>query len=80
MTTPSKLPVRTRAADSPYFVIAFKGTAAPQRHYHNDPIVALVAGVDYLRSGYQVRLSDGCVEWFGHHPVPMPTPNGDSTA
>jgi len=62
-----------RTADAPYSVIVFKGLhPEPRKHYHADALAALTAAVEYLKAGYQARLSDGCVEWFAHQPVPDP--------
>lgn len=56
---------------TPYAVLAWKAAQpTPTKLYYTDPIEALLGAVNYLREGYQVRLSDGCVEWFGHHVVP----------
>lgn len=56
---------------TPYAVLAWKAAQpTPNKFYYTDPIEALLGAVNYLREGYQVRLSDGCVEWFGHHVVP----------
>ena len=58
-----------KQADTPYKVLTFKGSqATPTRHRYADPLEALTVGVEYLKAGYQVRLSDGCVEWFAHQP------------
>lgn len=61
-------PAKHDGSAAPYSVIYFKGAAEPSRVYHDDPIVALFAAVEYLKAGYQVRLSAGCVEWFSHQP------------
>jgi hypothetical protein len=59
------------STNHPYSVLTFKGAQAkPDRHWYTDPITALSIAVEYLKGGYQVRLSDGCVEWFSHQPMP----------
>jgi hypothetical protein len=64
-------PRDTAASKSPYSVLAWRATqTTPTRLWYNDPIDALTNAVEYLKAGYQVRLSDGVVEWFGHQPVP----------
>lgn len=58
---------------APYRVLAFKGSQpTPTTLEYEDPIVALTMAIEYLKAGYQVRLSDGCVEWFAHQPAPDP--------
>jgi hypothetical protein len=56
------------AAPPPYSVLAFKGAGRPGRYWYPDAIEALTFAVEYLKAGYQVRLSEGCVTWFGHQP------------
>jgi hypothetical protein len=76
-------------ADQPaaYSVLAWKGQqTTPSRLGYADPIVALTEAVEYLKAGYQVRLTDSCVEWYAHQPVPDPifrsaaTANGQAAA
>jgi hypothetical protein len=58
-----------KQADTPYSVLTFKGDQRePTKHRYADPLVALTVAVEYLKAGYQVRMSNGCVEWFGHQP------------
>ncbi len=72
----AELPPKNRLAATPtpaYSVLAWKGTqATPTRLGYADPIDALTGAVEYLKAGYQVRLSDTCVEWYGHQPIPDP--------
>jgi hypothetical protein len=60
------------AAAAPYLVLAFKGAGHPGRFPYRDPIEALTSAVEYLKAGYQVRLSDNCVTWFAGQPQPDP--------
>jgi hypothetical protein len=61
---------RKQADPTPYKVLTFKGSQpAPTILRYTDPLVALTVAVEYLKAGHQVRLSDGCVEWFGHQPA-----------
>jgi hypothetical protein len=55
----------------PYSVLAWKGSQkTPSRFGYTDALDALTGAVEYLKAGYQVRLTDSCVEWFEHQPVP----------
>lgn len=60
-----------------YAVIMFKGVnGSPRKLWFDDPIEALGMAVEYLKAGYQVRLSDGAVVWFADRPKA----NGDGGA
>jgi hypothetical protein len=79
------MPPRKKAkSDQPaaaYSVLAWKGTqATPSRFGYTDPITALTNAVEYLKAGYQVRLSDTAVEWYQHQPVPDPVFRSAATA
>jgi hypothetical protein len=55
----------------PYSVLAWRGAQkVPSRFGYHDPLDALTGAIEYLKAGYQVRLTDSCVEWFEHQPVP----------
>jgi hypothetical protein len=70
-----------KQAETPYFVLAWKGSQpTPTKHYHADPLDALTVAVEYLKAGYQVRVSDGCVEWFSHQPRLDPDAREAATA
>ena len=67
------MPKKTTAPDPTptYAVLAWKGMqATPSRLNYGDPIVALTNAIEYLKAGYQVRLSNACVEWYECQPVP----------
>jgi hypothetical protein len=54
----------TPAGDQ-YAALIWKGPQAePRKLWFGTPVEALLAGVEYLKSGYQVRLSDGAVQQF----------------
>lgn len=58
-----------------YAVIAFQGAdRVPKKLWFDHPVDALACAAEYLKGGYQVRLSDGCVEWFAN--LPRPSANG----
>jgi alpha-beta hydrolase superfamily lysophospholipase len=44
----------------------------PTKLWFDHPIEALTAAVEYLKAGYQCRLSDGCVQYFADLPRPDP--------
>ena len=65
---PNKAKVSQQAA---YSVLAWKGAQkTPSRFGYDDPLDALTGAVEYLKAGYQVRLTDSAVQWFEHQPVP----------
>jgi hypothetical protein len=49
-----------------YAAIVWKGghMESVQKFYYADPVEALAAAVDYLKKGYQARLSDRVVAHF----------------
>jgi hypothetical protein len=56
---------------APYSVLVWKGAQkVPTRLAYADALAALTGAVEYLKAGYQVRLTDSCVEWFAHQPLP----------
>jgi hypothetical protein len=46
----------------------------PKRLWTEHPTDALTIALEYLKAGYQVRLTDGAVAWF--RDLPRPTANG----
>jgi hypothetical protein len=42
----------------------------PTKLWFEHPVDALTSAVDYLKAGWQVRLSDGCVQYFASLPRP----------
>jgi hypothetical protein len=70
-----------------YAAVVFKGAAStPTKIWEDTPVAVLTAAVEYLKAGYQVRLSDGTVAWFAALPVPdvvfsdAATANGQAAA
>jgi hypothetical protein len=54
-----------------YSAIVFRPPdLAPIKVPFGDPLDALAAAVEYLKDGFQVRLSDPCAEWFRALPEP----------
>lgn len=69
MTPPRKTPppaVNPERSASPYAAITWRGTdtSTIRRHYFADPVEVLATAVEYLKSGYQVRLNDRTVAHF----------------
>ena len=58
----------------------------PTKLWFDHPVDALTAAVEYLKAGWQVRLTDGTVEYFVKLPRPDPafvaaaTANGQAAA
>lgn len=83
MTTPNG---RHPAATDPehparFKMIAFKGASdTPSVMRYADPIEALVAAVEYLKQGYQVRLNDDAVAYFDQARGASPEPRHMSPA
>jgi hypothetical protein len=72
MTTGHRTP-RRHDGDQPsqFAAIVWRITdPTPTKHWFDHPVDALTSAVDYLKAGYQCRLSDGCVEYFAHLPRP----------
>jgi hypothetical protein len=44
----------------------------PTKLWFDHPVDALTAAVEYLKAGWQCRLSDGCVTYFADLPRPDP--------
>jgi hypothetical protein len=48
-----------------FAVLVFKmGDTVPRKLWYDSPIDALTAAVEYLKKGFQARLSDGAVRYF----------------
>jgi hypothetical protein len=63
MTHPNGRYVRRTPNGDQYAALVWKRTQAePRKLRFGTPAEALLTGVEYLRSGYQVRLSDGAVQ------------------
>lgn len=54
-----------------YAAIVWKPTdKAPKKLWFDHPVDALTTAVEYLKAGYQVRLSDGTAQYFAELPRP----------
>ena len=54
-----------------YAAIVWKPTdTKPVKLWFDHPIDALTTAIEYLKAGYQVRLSDGTVQYFAELPRP----------
>jgi hypothetical protein len=55
-----------------FSAIVWKGfdTASMQKHWFDNPVDALACAVEYLKLGWQARLSDGAVAHFAALPQP----------
>ena len=56
---------------SPYACLVWKiGDRLPQRVPGATAIEVLTTGVEHLKAGFQVRLTDAAVQWFANRPQP----------
>jgi hypothetical protein len=60
-----------------YAAIVWKGGHAEniRKHWFDDPVDALATCVQYLKAGYQARLSDGAVRHFASLPDAQSIPD-----
>lgn len=68
-----------------YAAIVWKGGHAENisKYWFDSPVDALATAVDYLKRGYQARLSDGAVTYFKELPAsedPSAPPIGPASA
>jgi hypothetical protein len=58
-------PAHPRDTINRYAVLVFKlGDTMPKKLWYDDPVDALASAVEYLKQGWQARLSDGAVRYF----------------
>jgi hypothetical protein len=62
-----------------YAALVWQATdRTPRKLWFDHPVDALTVAVEYLKDGYQARLSDGAVDYF--RALPRPSANGHGTA
>jgi hypothetical protein len=60
-----------------FAAIVWKGGHAEniRKHWFDNPVDALATAVQYLKAGYQARLSDGAVRYFAELPDAQSVPD-----